>query len=84
VIGLAQDPLEGNSGSLVFGMRSISRMTNGSVQDEQKTVEFSLLQNVEPMIEVMPLSNDREAYDRMAAKARFRLMFSMNGSSGSH
>jgi propanol-preferring alcohol dehydrogenase len=55
------------------------------VQDEQETVEFSLLENVEPMIEVMPLSKAREAYDRMmAAKARFRLVLSMNGSSASN
>jgi alcohol dehydrogenase, propanol-preferring len=82
VIGLAPDPLEVNTSSLVFGMRSISGMTTGSVQDEQETVEFSLLENVEPMIEVMPLSKAREAYDRMmAAKARFRVVLSMNGSS---
>jgi propanol-preferring alcohol dehydrogenase len=75
VIGLAPDPLEVNTSSLVFGMRSISGMTTGSVQDEQETVEFSLLENVEPMIEVMPLSKGREAYDRMmAAKARFRIV----------
>ena len=85
VIGLAPDPLEVNTGSLVFGMRSIWGMTTGSVQDEQETVEFSLLENVEPMIEVMPLSKAREAYDRMmAAKARFRVVLSMNGASTSN
>jgi D-arabinose 1-dehydrogenase-like Zn-dependent alcohol dehydrogenase len=74
-----------NSGSLVFGMRSISGSTTGSVQDEQETVDFSLLENVEPMIEVMPLSKAREAYDRMmAAKGRFRVVLSMNGSSASN
>ena len=82
VIGLAPDPLEVNSGLLVFGMRSISGSTTGTVQDEQETVEFSVLENVEPMIEVMPLSKAREAYERMmAAKARFRVVLSMNGSS---
>jgi propanol-preferring alcohol dehydrogenase len=75
VIGLAPDPLEVNTGSLVFGMHSISGSTTGSVQDEQETVEFSLLENVEPMIEVMPLPKAREAYDRMmAGKARFRMV----------
>ena len=79
VIGLAPDPLEVNTGSLVFGMHSISGSTTGSVQDEQETVEFSLLENVEPMIEVMPLSKAREAYDRMmAAKARFRIVLVTN------
>ena len=85
VIGLAPDPLEVNSASLVFGMHSISGSTTGSVQDEQEAVEFSLLENIEPMIEVMPLSKAREAYDRMmAAKARFRVVLSMNGSSASN
>jgi propanol-preferring alcohol dehydrogenase len=75
VIGIAPDPLEVSTGSLIFGMHSISGSTTGSVQDEQETVEFSLLENVEPMIEVMPLSKAREAYDRMmAAKARFRMV----------
>src|SRR6516164_5975421 len=83
VIGLAPDPLEVNTGSLVFGMHSISGSTTGSVQDEQETVEFSLLENVEPMIEVMPLPKAREAYDRMmAGKARFRMVLvTENGSS---
>jgi propanol-preferring alcohol dehydrogenase len=85
VIGLAPDPLEVNTANLVFGMRSISGSATGSVQDEQETVEFSLLENVEPMVEVMPLSKAREAYDRMmAAKARFRVVLSMNGSSASN
>src|SRR5580704_261072 len=85
VIGLAPDPLEVNSASLVFGMHSISGSTTGSVQDEQEAVDFSLLENVEPMIEVMPLSKAREAYDRMmAAQARFRVVLSMNGSSASN
>ena len=85
VIGLAPDPLEVNSASLVFGMHSISGSTTGSVQDEQEAVDFSLLENVEPMIEVMPLSRAREAYDRMmAAQARFRVVLSMNGSSASN
>jgi alcohol dehydrogenase, propanol-preferring len=75
VIGIAPDPLEVNSGSLIFGMHSVSGSTTGSVQDEQETVEFSLLENVEPMIEVMPLSKAREAYDRMmAGKPRFRMV----------
>ena len=75
MIGIAPDPLEVSTGSLIFGMHSISGSTTGSVQDEQETVEFSLLENVEPMIEVMPLSKAREAYDRMmAAKARFRMV----------
>jgi D-arabinose 1-dehydrogenase-like Zn-dependent alcohol dehydrogenase len=75
VIGLAPDRLEIHSGSLVFGMHSICGSTTGSVQDEQDAIEFSLLENVEPMIEVMPLSKAREAYDRMmAAQARFRIV----------
>jgi D-arabinose 1-dehydrogenase-like Zn-dependent alcohol dehydrogenase len=38
-------------------------------------VEFSALENVEPMIEVMPLSKAREVCDRMmTAKARFPIV----------
>ena len=75
MLGLPPDPLEVNTGSLVFGRRSIAGQTTGSVQDEQETVEFSALENIESMIEVMPLSKAREAYNRMmAAKARFRIV----------
>ena len=75
VIGLAPDPIQVNTGSLVFGMHSISGSTTGSVQDEQETLDFSLLENIGPMIEPMPLSKAREAYDRMmTAKARFRMV----------
>ena len=67
-------------------MHSIWGSITGSVQDEQEAIEFSLLENVEPMIEVMPLSKAREAYDRMmAAKARFRIVLvpdALNGSGG--
>src|ERR1700739_3361026 len=41
VIGLAPDPLEIYTGSLVFGMRSISGSTTGRVHDEQETLESS-------------------------------------------
>ena len=75
MIGLALDPLEVNTNSVVFGMHAISESTIGSVQDEQETVEFSSLESIEPIVEVMPLSKAREAYDRMmAAKTRFRMV----------
>jgi D-arabinose 1-dehydrogenase-like Zn-dependent alcohol dehydrogenase len=75
VIGIAPDPIEVNTSSLIFGMHTISGSVTGSVRDEQETIEFASLAGVEPMIEVMPLSKAHEAYERMmAAKARFRVV----------
>ncbi|MDQ0724505.1 D-arabinose 1-dehydrogenase-like Zn-dependent alcohol dehydrogenase [Paenibacillus sp. W4I10] len=39
----------------------------------EATVKFSLLTNVRPMIEVLPLEQAREAFEKMmAAKTNFR------------
>jgi D-arabinose 1-dehydrogenase-like Zn-dependent alcohol dehydrogenase len=79
VVGLTPDPIQVNSLALVSGMRSLCGSLTGTVQDEQETLEFSTLASVEPMIEVMPLSQAPEAYARMmSAKARFRVVLTMD------
>jgi D-arabinose 1-dehydrogenase-like Zn-dependent alcohol dehydrogenase len=50
----------------------------GKAIDNQDTLEFSVLQNVRPMIETVPLEQAASAYARMMeGKARFRMVLTM-------
>src|SRR5215831_1853279 len=75
VIGVSPDALEASTVSLVFGGRSISGSLSGTAIDEEDTLKFSVLQNVRPMIETMPLDQAPQAYERMiSGAARFRMV----------
>src|SRR5260370_29492170 len=75
VVGVAPDPIEVSSPSLVFGGRSIYGSLTGSAIDTQDTLAFSVLQDVRPMIETLPLEKAPEAYARMMdGKARFSMV----------
>jgi propanol-preferring alcohol dehydrogenase len=79
VVGVAPDAIEVSSPSLVFGGRSIYGSLTGSAIDTQDTLAFSVLQDVRPMIETLPLEKAPEAYARMMdGKARFRMVL-VNG-----
>lgn len=75
VVGIAPDPLQTATGSLVFGGRSITGSLSGTAIDEEDTLAFSVLQNVRPLIETMPLDHAPQAYARMmSGAARFRVV----------
>jgi len=75
VIGVSPDALEASTVSLVFGGRSISGSLSGTAIDEEDTLKFSVLQNVRPMVETMPLDQAPQAYARMiSGAARFRMV----------
>jgi alcohol dehydrogenase, propanol-preferring len=75
VVGVAPDPIEVSATSLVFGSRSIYGSLTGSVIDTQDTLAFSVLQDVRPMIETLPLEKAPEAFARMMdGTARFRMV----------
>src|SRR3989475_3653782 len=75
VVGVAPDAIEVSSPSLAFGGRSIYGSLTGSAIDTQDTLAFSVLQDVRPMIETLPLEKAPEAYARMMdGKARFRMV----------
>lgn len=77
-MGVASDPIPVNSVPLIFGGRSIHGSLTGSTIDNQDTINFSVLQNIHPMIETMPLEQAPEAYKRMmGGKARFRMVITM-------
>src|SRR6266852_193622 len=70
--GLRAGDLVGIQG---IGGRSIYGSLTGSAIDTQDTLAFSVLQDVRPMIETLPLEKAPEAYARMMdGKARFRMV----------
>jgi alcohol dehydrogenase, propanol-preferring len=64
------DPVE-----LIFGARSLEGSLTGTAIDIEDTLAFSVLQNVRPIIEMVPLERAAEAYARMMrGEARFRIV----------
>src|SRR2546421_11645872 len=75
VIGVPDDPIQLSAFPLVFGGRSIYGSLAGMAIDNEDTLAFSVLENIRPMIETLPLEQAAEAYARMIeGKARFRMV----------
>jgi propanol-preferring alcohol dehydrogenase len=69
----------GSASSLVFGGRSISGALTGTAIDNQDALGFSVLANIPPIIETLPLEQAADAYARMMqGQARFRTVLTMN------
>ena len=75
VAGGGRDPIAVPPGRLVAGERVIEGTITGSPIESEKTLEFSVLAEVRPKIEVMPLQQANAAYRRMReGKANFRMV----------
>jgi len=84
VVAVPDDLMPINVVSIVFGERSILGSLTGKAIDNQDTLDFSVLQNVRPMIETVPLERAAEAYAKMmAGKARFRMVLTMTAGASS-
>jgi D-arabinose 1-dehydrogenase-like Zn-dependent alcohol dehydrogenase len=78
VVGVSDDAIPLNGVPLIFGGRSVIGSLTGRTIETQDTLDFSVLTDVRPMIETLPLSKAEEAYRRMmAGKARFRMVLTM-------
>jgi propanol-preferring alcohol dehydrogenase len=65
--------------TIVFGGRSIYGALTGTPIDNEDTLAFSVLENIRPMIETVPLEQAADAYARMMqGNARFRMVLTMN------
>jgi propanol-preferring alcohol dehydrogenase len=79
VVGVPQDPIQLDAFPLVFGGRSIHGSLTGTPIDAEDTLAFSVLENIRPMIETVPLEQAADAYARMMqGKARFRMVLVTN------
>jgi propanol-preferring alcohol dehydrogenase len=75
VVGVPQDQIQLNAFPLVFGGRSIYGSLTGTPIDGEDTLAFSVLEDIRPMIETVPLEKAADAYARMMqGKARFRMV----------
>jgi len=75
VVGASMDPIQVPPSALIGGMRSISGHASGTSKESEDTLAFSVLANVRPMIETVPLERAADAYERMmAGDARFRMV----------
>src|SRR5580692_3787851 len=78
VVGVSGDPIPLNGVPLVFGGRSVIGSLTGRAIETQDTLDFSVLTDVRPMVETLPLSKAEEAYRRMmSGDARFRMVLTM-------
>jgi propanol-preferring alcohol dehydrogenase len=68
-------PFRSNAFPLVFNGRSIYGNLAGTAIDNEDTLAFSVLENIRPMIETVPLEQAADGYARMMqGKARFRMV----------
>jgi alcohol dehydrogenase, propanol-preferring len=78
VVGVSDDAIPLNGIPLIFGGRSVHGSLTGRAIEVQDALDFSVLAEVRPMIETLPLAKAEEAYKRMMAdKARFRMVLTM-------
>jgi D-arabinose 1-dehydrogenase-like Zn-dependent alcohol dehydrogenase len=79
VVGVSDDAIPLNGIPLIFGGRSVVGSLTGRPIETQDALNFSVLAEVRPMIETLPLAKAEEAYKRMmAGKARFRMVLTMS------
>ena len=75
VVGVPQDLMQLNAFPLVFGGRSVYGSLTGTAIETEDALTFSVLENIRPMIETVPLEEAADAYARMMqGKARFRMV----------
>ncbi|WP_342479888.1 zinc-binding dehydrogenase [Paenibacillus sp. FSL L8-0340] len=79
IVAGSSDPLELTSMDFVRGQRTVRGSFTGQAKEINDTIRFSVLTDVRPMIEVFPLEQASEAYEKMmAAKTRFRAVLNIS------
>jgi propanol-preferring alcohol dehydrogenase len=76
MVGVGGDgPMPVSPAALVFGSRTITGALTGTTIETEDALSFSVLHNVRPVIETVPLEQAAEAYARMMrGEARFRMV----------
>ena len=75
IVGASMEPMEIAPAMLIGSLKSIAGHASGTSQDSEDTLAFSVLSDVRPMIETLPLEQAGEAYERMmSGQARFRMV----------
>ena len=75
VIGADAEPLGISPNQLLMSGKIIRGHPSGTAQDVQDTMAFSALHGIRPMVEIVPLDQADEAYQKMmSGAARFRMV----------
>lgn len=78
MLGTGKYPLAVSAGVLVGGERSVQGSITGTPYENERTLDFSVLTEVRPWIETMPLEDAADAYQRMkSGDAKFRMVLTM-------
>jgi alcohol dehydrogenase len=85
LLGAGKDPLPVSAGYLVGGERSVLGSITGSPYENERTLDFSVLTGVRPLIETMPLEKAAEAYERMkSGDVKFRMVLTVKETNHAH
>ncbi len=75
VAGAAADPIEVQTGQLIFGTKRVVGTLTGRPIENEDNLRFARRHGISPMNEVVPLSEAPKAYQRMlSGQARFRMV----------
>jgi D-arabinose 1-dehydrogenase-like Zn-dependent alcohol dehydrogenase len=75
IVGASTEPMQIPPMMLIPGSKSIAGHASGTSKDSEDTLAFSVLADVRPMIETLPLERAADAYERMiSGDARFRMV----------
>jgi D-arabinose 1-dehydrogenase-like Zn-dependent alcohol dehydrogenase len=75
VLGVSPEPIEASPLLLIGARKGVVGWPSGTSIESEDTLKFSVLTNVRPMIETMPLEQAPAAYDKMmSGEARFRMV----------
>ncbi len=78
MVGVGRDPVAVQPGQIVGGERAVMGSITGSPYESEKTMDFSVLADIRPLIETMPLEKAADAYHRMiSGEAKFRMVLTM-------
>lgn len=78
VVGVASDPIQVSTTSLIFGGRSIVGSLTGTPADNDDNLAFALAHGIEPLIERVPLAEAGAAFAKMmSGEARFRMVLDL-------
>jgi alcohol dehydrogenase (NADP+) len=77
-VGVPPEPLSLSVGSLIFGRRSLSGSLIGGIKETQEMLDFCGEHNVTADIELIPIQNINEAYDRLVkSDVKYRFVIDM-------
>jgi uncharacterized zinc-type alcohol dehydrogenase-like protein len=77
-VGVPPEPLLLSVGSLIFGRRSLSGSLIGGIKETQEMLDFCGTHNVTADIELIPIQNINEAYDRLVkSDVKYRFVIDM-------